>query len=97
RGGRIIQGIDYDGAEFFGMGRQSFRGPYYGRWLNTLFPPLRGAPGQPKEPKSTWPAAARDLAKSLLRKEQLSKLTGGLEIARQTESFDPRWGDMTGR
>src|SRR5437868_732156 len=73
------------------------RGPHYGQWLDTLFPPLHKTPGKLKEPKSTWPAAARDLAKSLLRTEQLAKLTGGIEIVRQTESFDARWDELAGR
>jgi Flp pilus assembly protein TadD len=72
-------------------------GPQYASWLNTLFPPLPAKPGKTTEPKSDWPAAARDLAKSLLRTEQLAKLTGGIEVARQSESFDVRWGDLTTR
>jgi Flp pilus assembly protein TadD len=90
-----------DEAESFGL-RSSVGKAYrqtrsYGQWLNTLFPPLAGSPGAAKAPKSKWPAAARDLAKSLLRAEQLAKLTGGLEIVRQTDTTDPRWGDVTSR
>jgi Flp pilus assembly protein TadD len=87
-GGRLM------GGQFFGRGA---RGRQYGQWLNTLFPSLPGTPRQPKEPKSTWPMAARDLAKSLLRTGQLAKMTGGIEITGQTESFDVRWDELTGR
>ena len=73
------------------------RGPQYGQWLNTLFPPLHGPPSKAKEPKSTWPAPARDLVKSLLRAEQLAKMTGGIEITRKTETFDGRWNDLAAR
>src|SRR4029079_5514745 len=67
--------------EGFGFGDRALRrrGPYYGQWLNTLFPPLAAAPRPTKEPKSTWPEAARELAKSLLRTDQLAKLAGGIE------------------
>ncbi len=86
----------FAGGEF-AYGGRTRRGPQYGQWLNTLFPPLAKAPGKPKEPKSTWPAAARDLAKNLLRTDQLAKMTGGIEIVRQIDSFDTRWGDFSGR
>jgi predicted Zn-dependent protease len=54
-------------------------------------------PGKAKAPKSTWPAAARDLAKSLLRTDQLAKMTDGIEIVRQAEWFDARWANPTAR
>jgi predicted Zn-dependent protease len=73
------------------------RGPYYGAWFGQLFPSLHGAPGEGRELKSTWPAPARELARSLLRTAQLAKLTGGLEIERQTDSFDPRWDELSSR
>jgi Flp pilus assembly protein TadD len=95
--GLAVHNLTYDGELSGKMLGRVYRGPYYGQWLNTLFPPLHRAPGETKEPKSIWPAAARDLARSLLRKDQLAKLIGGLGITRQTESFDPRWGDLTGR
>jgi Flp pilus assembly protein TadD len=82
------------GGQFYGRGGG---GRQYGQWLNTLFPPLHGTPRQQKEPKSTWPVAALDLAKSLLRTGQLAKMTGGIEIAGQTESFDVRWDELAGR
>jgi Flp pilus assembly protein TadD len=67
----------------------------YGHWLNTLFPPLPETAGE--RPESTWPAAARQLAKSLLRTDKLATLSGGLDIMRQTDSLDPRWDSLTGR
>jgi len=73
------------------------RGPYYSQWLNTLFPQLRPVPRKAKEAKSTWPAAARELAKSLLRTDKLAKMIGGIEIVRQSDSFDVRWGELAGR
>ncbi len=86
--------LDYKsrrGLEFYRSGPY---GPSYGQWLNTLFPPLPGAPGEPKEPKSTWPAAARNLANGLLRTGALAKMKVGVEITRQTDTFDARWGDV---
>jgi tetratricopeptide (TPR) repeat protein len=60
----------------------------------TLFPYLpHGA--QPKKPiKSKWSPEASKLATSLVRKDALLKLEGGLEIVRQTEAFEPRWNDL---
>jgi Flp pilus assembly protein TadD len=83
----------YGGRGYFG--RRVW--PQYGQWLNTLFPQLRPVPGKAKEPKSTWPAAARDLARSLLRTDKLAKMTGGIEILRRSESFEVRWGETTAR
>jgi predicted Zn-dependent protease len=83
----------------FGFARDMYGrgGRSYGEWLNTLFPPLPASPRREKETKSTWPIEAHDLAKSLLRTEQLAKLTGGLAVTHVAESFDPRWGDLTAR
>jgi tetratricopeptide (TPR) repeat protein len=81
----------------YGYRYASKPGPDYRNWLDTLFPPLLVTPTQAGEPKTTWPAAARELATSLLRKDQLAKLTGGIAITQTSESFDPRWGDLTGR
>jgi predicted Zn-dependent protease len=73
------------------------RGPRYGEWLDTLFPTLRPVPGKAKAPKSSWPAAARELAQSLLRTGQLARMTGGVEIVRRSEWFDARWAEPTSR
>ena len=62
-----------------------------------IFPPLP-APAKPAKPvKSKWPEDARKLAASLLRVEQLKMLKGGLEYSRTSESFDHRYGNLTGR
>jgi predicted Zn-dependent protease len=75
-----------------------------GRWypdprpaLDAVFPQLPPAPRKAKEPTSTWPADARDLVRSLLRTEKLARLSGGVEILRQTEVFDARRGRLTQR
>ncbi len=66
------------------------------QWFAPLFPPL-AAPAKPAAaPKSDWPQEARDLARSLLRRDALAKLPGGLVIERRTESFDPKDGAVTG-
>jgi tetratricopeptide (TPR) repeat protein len=65
--------------------------------FDALFPQLAPVARQPKEPASSWPAAARDLARSLLRAEKLAHLPGGLEIVRQTESFDAARGRLSQR
>jgi tetratricopeptide (TPR) repeat protein len=89
-------GFREDRDKYLG-GRYRRWGPGYGDWLGTLFPPLPGTRGKMEAPKSTWPAAARELAKSLLRTERLAKMAGGIEIVRQTDIFDPRWGDLASR
>src|SRR5205085_6417740 len=66
------------------------------RWLRDLFPDLPASPAAIPA-ASTWPAEARDLARSLLRADALAKLNGGLLITRQTDSFDVRWGDLADR
>ncbi len=67
------------------------------QWLAALFPNLPPAPGKTKTPRSTWPAEARALARSLLRSEKLAKLQGGIEIEQQEESFDVRWAELSSR
>ncbi|MBN2291417.1 MAG: hypothetical protein JXM70_03270, partial [Pirellulales bacterium] len=59
-------------------------------WFGTLFPYLPPMPSGKKieEPKSTWPAEARQLAQSLLRTEQLAKIDGGARIHLKNEYFD---------
>jgi predicted Zn-dependent protease len=71
-------------------GRQS-------EWLASLFPALPSAGNRTKLPQSTWPAEARELARSLLRREKLAKMQGGIEILVDTESFDVRWGEVSSR
>ena len=99
--GKLFLGIDEDldfksmSGEYRTYKEQASRSLNYAQWLNALFPPLHGATGQPQQEKSSWPAAARNLLKSLLRTEQLAKMSGGLEISRQTDTFDVRWGNRT--
>jgi tetratricopeptide (TPR) repeat protein len=96
---RDLQEFD-EGGELAGRRLYSYtrlRSPRYGQWLDTLFPRLPPVPGKVKTPRSAWPAAARDLAKSLLRTERLAQMKGGVEIVRRSEWFDARWADPTTR
>ncbi len=65
-------------------------------WLNNLFPQLPTTARASKEPATTWPAPALVLSRSLLRKEKLAQLKGGLAIARTIEGFDIRDGARSG-
>jgi predicted Zn-dependent protease len=67
------------------------------QWLAGLFPDLPEASGTAKSSSSTWPPEARKLARSLLRAEQFARLTSGIDLKQQTESFDVRWGDLSSR
>ncbi len=63
-------------------------------WLNNLFPTLPDRPGNqvPVQPDpGDWSPESVALSRSLLRIEALSKMTGGLELKRTVDSFDPRW------
>jgi hypothetical protein len=79
--------------------------PYYrGRrlgsqlqWLGSPFPAISAAPTEPKEPKSTWPAPALALSRSLLRLEKLAQQKGGIVITRQSENFDTRRNELSSR
>jgi tetratricopeptide (TPR) repeat protein len=95
-------GLEYEGRGLYagrliGGGRYGGRWPPYSQWLDTLFAPLRLVPVKAKAAKSAWAATARELAQSLLRTGTLAKLTGGLEIVRQSDSFDARWPDASAR
>lgn len=63
-------------------------------WLNNLFPTLPPRPGKPApalpDPEG-WSPESLALSRSLLRVEALSKMSGGLELKRTVDSFDPRW------
>jgi tetratricopeptide (TPR) repeat protein len=65
--------------------------------FDALFQQLPPAPRKQKDGPSSWSAAARELARSLLRNEKLAKLTGGLQIVRQTETFDVQHNRLTQR
>jgi len=71
--------------------------PAGGQWLQTLFPSLAPPPKAPKEPKKPWPEPARQMARSLLRIEHLLGFQEGLQVERQQEYFDVRWGELTSR
>lgn len=66
------------------------------RWFDPLFPHLPEPARAATPPKSGWPEEARDLARSLLRRDGLAKLNGGVAVERRAESFDPRDGTRTG-
>jgi predicted Zn-dependent protease len=94
---RLLVKLRSESAPIYQRGASRARGPQYQRWIDNLFPPLRGAPAATQQAKSTWPAVAQALATSLLRRDQLAHLKGGIEIARTTETFDARWGELAGR
>lgn len=63
-----------------------------------VFPQLAAPVKKSVKPsKSDWPQAARDLARSLLRREKLAKLPGGIELLQQHEYYDTRWNELTSR
>ncbi|MBN1852339.1 MAG: hypothetical protein JW829_06430, partial [Pirellulales bacterium] len=69
-------------------------------WFNALFPSVPHTPESVdliQEPKSSWPLEAVALSQSLLRKETLLALDGGLEIRQTSEYFNPRWDRTTMR
>ena len=86
-GGRLVGAKD----AFFGNWQQPY--PDYTSWLNMLFPPL-ASPSESATvvpaPKN-WTPEATALSQSLSRKESLLKLTGGLEVKRIADTFDPAW------
>jgi predicted Zn-dependent protease len=71
------------------------RAPDQTRWFDPLFPSLPAPAAATAPPKSDWPQEARDLARSLLRRDALAKLAGGVVIDRRADSFDPRDGTLT--
>jgi hypothetical protein len=67
------------------------------RWVSEIFPQLPARPSEPTKPKrSKWPAEAVEISRSLLRGPKLAKLKGGLEVVRETNSFDPAWKRNSG-
>ena len=75
---------------------KSNRGQDYTRWFDELFPVIpepHHAAAKPDEDK--WPAAARELADMLLRRDKLLAMEGGLEINRTTQSFDVRYDELS--
>ncbi|MBN1909361.1 MAG: hypothetical protein JW818_06460 [Pirellulales bacterium] len=72
-------------------------------WLLRLFPALPAAPSgeKPKPPVNAWPAEARELAGSLVRKDVMDKaedkLQGGLIVRQRMEWFDRRYDEPVGQ
>ena len=68
-------------------------------WLDRLFPQLPGTPKAPSPPQRhpSWTAEAIELADSLARTDELSALTGGLQITQQWETTDTRWDALVAR
>src|ERR1700676_4916751 len=50
-----------------------------------------------EEVKTTWPAGAQALARSLLRTDKLTQLKGDIELTRRTETFNARWNQLSSR
>jgi predicted Zn-dependent protease len=72
---------------------------WHGDWLGNLFTHVTPPPPKlvVKPPKTPWAPEARAVSESLLRTDLLAKLKGGLEIDRQSESFEPRFNELTHR
>lgn len=92
--GRIIHGFDGTYANPYYRGRA--RGPQL-PWLTSLFPRVAPLTREPKEPRTTWPAPALALSRSLLRTDKLNQMKGGIVVTRQTDGFDHRRGELTSR
>ena len=86
---------EYFGRTYNGRGGRYQRSQL--QWLGTLFPTVAAPAREPKEPKSTWPAAALALSRSLLRTDALARQKGGVVIARQTDGFDTRRSELASR
>ncbi|MEK6250120.1 MAG: VIT domain-containing protein, partial [Planctomycetales bacterium] len=71
-------------------GQGEFYGRYYVDWLGQLFPAVIAPPAKAQPKETDWPNEAVELARRLLRIEQVRAFEGGVEIARQVDSFDVR-------
>lgn len=60
-------------------------------------PPLHLAQRSTRQVKTTWPAAAVTLIRSLELEDDLRKLVGGLSVDRLDESFDARTATLASR
>ncbi|MBT6154013.1 MAG: hypothetical protein HOL01_17015 [Planctomycetaceae bacterium] len=68
------------------------------RWISELFPRVPARPTKPAKAKpSKWPVEAVKISRSLVRAPKLAKLKGGIEIIRDTRTFDPAWKREAGR
>ncbi|MBN9122188.1 MAG: hypothetical protein J0I06_24125 [Planctomycetes bacterium] len=96
-----------DESPSFGLSvRATAANPYYYgarsrtlqlRWLDSLFPTIAPSAREPKPPRTTWPAPALALSRSLLRADRLGQLKGGVAIGRQIDGFDARRGELSSR
>jgi predicted Zn-dependent protease len=66
-------------------------------WLNSLFGTLPPAPAGKKSslPKPAWPEEIFTLSKNLLRTSQFTLADGGLQFDTESDSFDPRFAELT--
>jgi Flp pilus assembly protein TadD len=89
----------WDETPFGGLGgKPGYRSqPSRLQWLGSLFPSLNPPATEPKEPKSTWPAPALALSRSLLRLEKLGQQKGGLVLDRQSDGFISRQHELASR
>ncbi len=69
----------------------------YTQWLSTLFPPLPSAAKEPPALAQRWPAEARAISDSLLRKDALAALKDGLVVDHQVDSFDTQADQLDDR
>ncbi len=84
------------GYAYGGRYQNSHRGSQL-QWLGSLFPSLAPPAAEAKEIKSTWPAEALDLSRSLLRMDKLAKQKGGLVLVRKTDGYDSRRNELAAR
>jgi autotransporter-associated beta strand protein len=85
------------------MGHFRYRQDPYGQygevenWLNSLFGTLPPAPTGKKPPvtKPAWPEEVFSLSRNLLRTGQFSLNDGGLQFDTQTDTFNPRFAELT--
>jgi tetratricopeptide (TPR) repeat protein len=83
------------GPSVFGSGEEPTQ------WLDTLFP-SSSLPGNEPLPDEQaqghrWPAEARAISDSLLRRPVLATLKGGLVVEQQDDTFDPQTGQLDKR
>ncbi|MFL5340111.1 MAG: VIT domain-containing protein [Gemmataceae bacterium] len=90
--GRAGDGYFRDGGRYVNESLQWQR-----QWWELLFPMLPAAAKARPEFQPTWPAAAREISRRVLKIEALKQIKGGLEFSRQTDQFDPRWNELTQR
>ncbi len=95
--GQNSHGLGWSGGVvmFDPLGVTYARGVGRSGLFDGLFPHLPTAPAAAKPRKNTWPAEARDLARSLVRRDALAKVAGGVKVEQVAETVDPRDGAAT--